>query len=136
MRLNFCKLCRFAENMGGFSPVMVGLFSRMHVGGFPAALDPCHLAFEIELDAIEMGRIYELEVRLIDEDGTYIDSEGLRLEMMPAPDPFPKQQFGAQRVPFRKPIVFERPGVYRFDIAVRDGDEEMILGGTALIVHQ
>ncbi len=121
--------------MGGFSPVMVGLFSRMHVGRFPAAIDPCHLAFEIEFDANEMGQNYDLEVRLIDEDGTFIDSEGLRLEMMPPPDPFPKQQFGAVRIPFRHPLVFDRPGIYRFDIAVRRGDSEEILGGTTLIVH-
>lgn len=116
--------------------MIVGMFTRMWTSGFPATLDPCYFAFELEFDAAEMGQTYDLELRLIDEDGRFIDSHGMQVEMMPAPDPFPKQQFGFPRVPWHQPIIFEQPGIFRFDLAVRIGDDEQILGGTTLIVHR
>lgn len=115
--------------------MVVGFFTRMWVSSFPAELDPSYVAFEIEFEASEMGQTYDLELRLIDEDGRYLDSHGMKIEMMPAPDPFPKQQFGYPRVPWHHPIVFEQPGLFRFDLVVRTGDDEEILGGTTLLVH-
>lgn len=135
MRLNFCKLCQFASTLHNGGPIIVGVFSRMWVPAFPSGLDPSYAAFELEFDAHEMGATYDFEMRLIDEDGNFMDSSGFQIEMMPAPDPFPKQQFGAPRIPWHHPIIFSRPGTYRFDIVVRRGDEEEILGGTSLVVH-
>ncbi len=72
---------------------------------------------------------------MIDEDGAIRHSHDGVLDLPPSPDPYPKQtQFGI-RVPWREPMVFERAGIFRFDVVVYRDEEEDILGGTTLVVH-
>ena len=135
VRLTLCKLCQLSSRLESGNPVLVGIFSRMHNFRFPTALDPCFLAVEIECDAFETGRQYRLEFRMIDEDGAIRHAHDGVLDLPPSPDPYPKQTQFEIRVPWREPMVFERSGIFRFDVVVYRDEEEDILGGTTLVVH-
>ncbi len=135
MRLTLCKLCQFADRLASGSPVLVGIFSHMETVSFPTTLDPSFLAIEIESDPMEHGREYRLDVRMIDDDGHVLAQNVLILELPPSRNAVPFRTFVALPVPWSQPMLFEREGIYRFDVVVhRDSDEE-ILGGETLIVH-
>ncbi|MBX3120304.1 MAG: hypothetical protein KF784_14665 [Fimbriimonadaceae bacterium] len=135
MRLTLCKLCQFADRLASGSPVLVGIFSHMETVSFPTGLDPSFLALELESDPIEHGNDYRLDVRLIDEDGRVLAQNVLMLELPPSRDPIPYRTFVSLNVPWDRPILFERHGVYRFDVVLHRESGEEILGGETLIVH-
>ena len=136
MKLTLCKLCQFADRLASGNPVLVGLFSRMATSEFPARLDPCFLAVEIETDPGETGRAVPLEIRMIDEDGKIITSwEGV-LELPPLFEPMPGHTYFAVPMPWDERFEFAVAGIYRFDVVLHDGEgEEDVLGGATLVVH-
>lgn len=135
MRLTLCKLCQFADRLASGGPVLVGLFSHMETLAFPTGLDLSYLALEIESDPMEHGREYGLDVRLIDEDGRVLAQNGLILDLPPSREAIPYRTFVPLQVPWDQPIIFEHPGIYRFDIVLKRDVGEEILGGETLIVH-
>lgn len=135
MRLTLCKLCQFADRLASGSPVLVGMFSHMETTGFPTGLDPSYLALELESDPMEHGRDYRLDVRLIDDDGHILTQNVLILELPPSRDAIPYRTFVSLNVPWERQIVFERAGIYRFDVVLHRESGEEILGGETLVVH-
>lgn len=114
----------------------MGLFSRMACHEFPTQLDPCYLVIEIEIDPRETGDTYPVEVRLIDEDGGVLTAWNSDLELPPNYEPTTVRTFTILRLPWDDRFVFQRGGMYRFDVVLfPNTDREDVLGGETLFVH-
>ncbi len=137
MRLVLCRLCQIADRLASSgNPVLIGLFSRMVSETFPAWLDPCFLALEIETDPVEQGRETPLGVRLIDQDGHTLATWHVVLQLFESNGPFAHRTFFTIPLPFSQDVQFNRPGVYRFDVLSHpDEENETVLGGETLTVE-
>lgn len=137
MRLTLCKLCEYAGRLETGSPMLVGLFSRMNVSQLPARLSPCYLVIEVETDPGEIGDPEPMVVRLIDEDGRMLTCAEGHLEIGPSHAYAPTRTFIVFPMPWDDQFVFEREGVYRFDVVRRPGEpNEAVLGGETLTVER
>lgn len=134
MRLSLCKLCQYASRLVDGRPIIVGIFSRMMTVGFPAFLDPCCLAIEIESEPFESGRTHPLELRLIDEDGRTMTTWDGALELPENDEPMFQRTFFEVPAPWDEQFEFPGPGAYRFDVVRIREDGEEVLGGETLYV--
>ncbi|MBS1706885.1 MAG: hypothetical protein JST40_13550 [Armatimonadetes bacterium] len=133
MRLALCRLCQYAGRLQEGNPILVGLFSRIECSTFPARLDPCYLAVEIESDPTEVDQVVSLDIRLIDEDGRPLANWDGLLELPESGEADTRRTFFTLNLPWGRDVRFDAPGRYRFDVVVRrDGGSEDILGGESL----
>lgn len=136
MRLALCRICEHADQLASSgNPVLIGLFNHMHTSGFPARLERCYLAIELETDPGEAHREFDLLVRLIDEDGRALTEQGGRFQVGDGMPARTMRTFFAMPLPWDDRFVFPAPGRYRFDVIRRDDQgNEHILGGETLSV--
>lgn len=97
---------------------VLGIFDVMGAGQFPVAHPRMFVALRISCRPIEVGTKHHLTVRLQDQDGQVVIPE-LRAEVeVPSPVVSNATSSFLQLVMGFNGVVFQKPGVYSFEIAI------------------
>lgn len=95
-------------------PIMVGVFRSIGCKSFPARFYPFMAAMEIEAEPNECGRSYDLELKLVDEDGREFYAQTYTLSLEPRPSMQPTYVYETVRIDPR--FQLEGPGSFRIDL--------------------
>lgn len=130
MRCNFLVLCEYAARLDTGGPILMGLIRELQPPFLPIQLNPFYVASELEVDPHEADQTYELQLRMIDQDGRIYYQQEIEVEFYRRPKMRSSYAYFAGQI--RVEQLIEQPGDYRFDLV----HGEHVLHSTVFIVHE
>ncbi|MFW5697375.1 MAG: DUF6941 family protein [Fimbriimonadaceae bacterium] len=114
MRVLLSKFCEYAAQLVNGRHSMIGIFDNIVAPSFPFRNPPCFLCLQLEFEAMEAGKPFDLVAVLIDEDGNQMIDLKTNGEVPKDPTGNPVRIFIVFMMP---PLEFKEAGRYRLDIA-------------------